>query len=105
MGYKEQFKIQQELSKEGFPPPPPSIPDGIVLNNGATLQQTLADPKLRKEYLEDLNIMYAKKIFGNTASDSEDNEKASDAPTKLSPEERRKARMDSLKKRRQNDKQ
>ena len=95
MGYKEQFKIGQELSEVGFPPPPPSIPDGIVLNNGATLQQTLADPKLRKEYLEDLYIMYEKKIFGNTVSDSEDNEKVSDAPTKLSPEERRKARMDS----------
>ena len=30
--------------------------------------------------------MYEKKIFGSTASDSQDNEKASDAPTKLSPE-------------------
>lgn len=105
MDYREQWKVRQRLSKIGFPPPPPSIPDGIVLNNGATLQQTLADPKLRKEYLEDLYIMYEKKIFGNTVSDSEDNEKVSDAPTKLSPEERRKARMDSIKKRRENDKQ
>lgn len=79
-----------------FPPKDDPI-DAVILNNGFTLEETLEDPKLAKEYFKNTDRIVAEKLL---RSKPQDDDKTPDTPAEMNTRQIREARMQELQKRR-----
>jgi len=79
--------------------PPKDVPiDSVTLSNGFTLEETLEDPKLAKEYLENLSTIMAEKLSESKPQDDDDEN--SDTPVEMNARQMREARLEEVQKRR-----
>tara|TARA_B100000003_G_C10891622_1_gene355471 strand:+ start:682 stop:984 length:303 start_codon:yes stop_codon:yes gene_type:complete len=81
---------------KNFPPKDDPI-DAVILNDGFTLEETLEDPKLAKEYFKNVEGILEEKILG---SKTQDDDKTPDTPAEMNTRQMREARMQELHKRR-----